>query len=234
MAALTTLPIIANEVGKKVAAQPVIVVDEAGGSSAATSAALLTEIRGYLDTVETKLAAIQAAAEDTSDVSVDLTASELHIGQVGGYGFDVVSAPGVTNGAYSAGDIVGGLLSFAVARAPDECVIINEIQISLKAAVTSSFTAVIFTADPTNTTKTDNAVYSLNAADAFKVRRSIASADFTLTDHGTPNTYIAKNLNIVCKPASGSTTVYMLLIDGTGFTLTSTSDIQVRMVGTGV
>lgn len=193
-----------------------------------------TDLETLLTTANTTLDAIKTAAEDTSDVSVDITASELHIGQVGGYGFDVVVAPTVTNGAYSAGDIVGGLLSFDVARVANECVLINEIQIALKAAVTSSFTAVIFTADPTSTTKTDNAAYSLNAADVFKVRRSIPPAAWTLTDHGTPNTYSATNLNIVCKPAASTTTIYMLLIDGSGFTLTSTADIQIRMTGTGV
>jgi len=44
---------------------------------------------------------------------VDLNASELHIGQVGGDGITIAQTPTITVGAYSAGDAVGGLLTFA-------------------------------------------------------------------------------------------------------------------------
>lgn len=157
------------------------------------------------------------------------------MGAMRGHGFDVVQAPAVTAGAYSAGDIVGGLLTFNVAESLNAPVAITGIDVAIKAAVTSALKLVLFNADPTSTTKTDNAAYSLSATDVFKV---ITVVDFTtsaalLTDHGTPNTYSLNGLSIVCAPVGGVSSIYALLIDGTGFTLTSTSDIQVRLRGLG-
>ena len=142
-------------------------------------------------------------------------------------GFDVPVTPTVTSGAYSAGDIMGGLLSFPTGTIG--AVIVNEVQVMLKAAVTPSLNFVLLTADPTSTTKTDNAAYSLNAADAFKVRKTIPVS--TLYDHGTPNEYSSGGVNIIVTPGGGSDILYGLLIDGTGVTLTSTSDVQVRLTG---
>ncbi len=156
---------------------------------------------------------------------------------VGGWGFSVAVAPTVTAGAYSAGDIMGALLEFdLVAPANDEAFILQEVQIALKVAVTPSFLLVILNADPTGTTKTDNAPYSLAAADAFKVVASlpINALGGYLTDHGTPNTIRLGNLAIPMAPASGTRKIYALLVDLTGVTLSSTSDLQVRLSGTGV
>jgi hypothetical protein len=148
--------------------------------------------------------------------------------------FSVAVAPTVTNGAYSAGDIMGALMEFdLVAPANDVGFTLQEVQIAIKAAVSPSLLLVVFNADPTNTTKTDNAAYSLNAADTFKVVASLPvnSIGGYLTDHGTPNTIRVGNLGIPMLPASGTRKVYALLVDLTGVTLTSTSDIQVRLSG---
>lgn len=142
-------------------------------------------------------------------------------------GFDVTVTPTVTSGAYSAGDIMGALMTFPTGK--NGSAIINDISVMIKAAVTPSLTFILLTADPSATTKTDNAAYSLNAADAFKVRKAIPIS--TLYDHGTPNEYSSGPINIVATPAAGDDKLYGLLIDGTGVTLTSTSDIQVRMTG---
>ncbi len=157
------------------------------------------------------------------------------MGLVTGHGFDAVSAPVVSNGAYSSGDIVGGLLTFYCGQDANSTVLITGVIVAVKAAVTSSLKLVLFNAVlSASTTVTDNAAYSLAAADVFKV---VGVIDFTaqtavLTDHGTPNTYQA-NCNIVCNTERGSQIIYGLLIDGTGWTLTSTADLQVRLVGVG-
>lgn len=143
--------------------------------------------------------------------------------------FDVVVTPTVTSGAYSAGDIMGALMTFVTGIGFNRKLIINEVSVMIKAAVTPSLNAVLFNADPTSTTKTDNAAYSLNAADAFKVRKTVPVT--TLYDHGTPNEYSSGAVNIVMRPVDDTGTFYLLLIDGTGVTLTSTSDIQVRVTG---
>lgn len=148
--------------------------------------------------------------------------------QVKGGNFVVSVTPTVTNGAYSAGDIVGALIEPVLGRAASSYITLQSIIIALKAAVTSNLTVVIFSADPSSTTKTDNAAYSLNAADAFKVRAVVTS--FTLTDHGTPNTYQANGLNLVLQ-TDASQKIQCLILDGTGFTLTSTSDLQITFTG---
>jgi hypothetical protein len=152
------------------------------------------------------------------------------------YGFSVVSAPTVTAGAYSAGEIMGGLMEFEICPLNGQEVLLTGIEIGLKAAVTPSLQLVLFDEDPTSTTKTDNAAYSLAAADVFKVIKSIGLNAFgaILTDHGTPNTISLDGLAIVLRPRPSSKKIYALLIDLTGVTLTSTSDLQVRLRGLGV
>ena len=145
--------------------------------------------------------------------------------------FDVTVTPTVTNGIYAAGDIMGGLMTFPVSKWEGAPVFISGVQVVIKAAVAPNLRLILFNADPTATTKTDNAAYSLNAADAFKLIRAIALPASGLTDHGTPNSYESDAVNCVVQLASTSINVYGLLIDDLGVTLTSTSDVQVRLRG---
>jgi hypothetical protein len=146
--------------------------------------------------------------------------------------FDLAAQPAVTAGAYSAGDIVGGLMTFGSPFS--ELAIIDSVQVTIKAAVAPSLTLVLFNEIPSSTTTTDNSAYSLNAADAFKVRGALPlnSLGGFQVDHGTPNTFHLGNLELIVKPVSGQS-IYALLIDNTGVTLTSTSDVQVVLQGRG-
>jgi hypothetical protein len=143
--------------------------------------------------------------------------------------------PTVTNGAYSAGDIMGGLMTFEVAPANDQKVVLESINIAFKAAVVPSLTLVLFSVSPSGTTSTDNSAYSLAAADASGIIAALPLAVMgaVFVDHGTPNTYTLGNLELVMTPVSGTKNVLALLIDGTGVTLTSTSDVQVTLSGWG-
>lgn len=184
--------------------------------------------------------AIVVDATFTAGVDAGVTGSGVQ-GVSGGtplpveaWGFSVTLTPTVTNGAYSAGDIMGGLLTFAnVAQAIDKPFVLQEVQFGFKAAVTPSLLIVFLEADPTGTTQTDNAVYSLAAADTFKVVAALPvnSLGGYLTDHGTPNTIRLGNLGIPMKPVSGTRNILALLVDLTGVTLTSTADLRVRVGG---
>lgn len=150
------------------------------------------------------------------------------------WAFDVVAAPAVTAGAYGPGDIMGALMTFSnVAQAVDQGFILQKVEFAFKSAVTPSLTLIIFNADPVGTTKTDNAVYSLATTDTFKVVTAlpINALGGYLVDHGTPNTIELGNLAIPMKPISGTRDIYALLVDLTGVTLSSTSDLQVRLAG---
>lgn len=159
---------------------------------------------------------------------------DMTVGPVAGHlinGFDVAIAPPVTAGLYTANDIMGGLMTFPVARVSGAKIVIKGVQIACKANVTPILILVLFNADPAATTKTDNAPYALAAADVFKVIASVEFVAADWTDHGAVHDLRRDNLEIVANPAAAAENIYALLIDGTGVTLASTSDIQVRLRG---
>lgn len=185
-----------------------------------------------------------AANQVTAQTALDLLVADIDAIRaleeswpIDGHGFDVAVSPTVTAGAYSAGDIMGGLMTFPVARANDKLVCITGVQASFKVAVMPNpFSVIIFNADPTATTKTDNAAYSLNAADIAKVRKSLAFQTNGILhyDHGTPNSISWDGLGLVMAPATGTVNVFALAVDGSGTTLTSTSDFQLVFRGYGI
>ena len=141
-------------------------------------------------------------------------------------GFDAKVIPAVTAGAYSAGDVVGGLLTFPVAEKGDgKVVVIEGAIVTLKAAITSTLTLHLF--DEAPDTIADNGAYSIGASHIHKL---IASITFNaVVDHGTPNSYQTAALSIPVAPVNGN--IYGYLVDATGFTPASTSDVQVRLRG---
>ncbi|MER9912810.1 hypothetical protein NKJ71_19480 [Mesorhizobium sp. M0050] len=149
--------------------------------------------------------------------------------KVGPSGFDVALPLTTTSGAYSANDIVGGLITFPVGNGSPCVVMVTGAQVGIKAAVTSTLTLLLFDSAPTNGgTTADNAALALAAADVIKLAKAIPVS--TLFDCGTPNAYSADALNVPIRPVDGWN-LYGLLIDGTGFTLTSTTDVTVRLRG---
>lgn len=194
---------------------------------------LITSTNTKLDTLHTDLGTtIHADLATTLAGYVDgLEAAIAALSQR--WAFDVLVNPTVTNGAYSAGDIIGGLLTFTnVARATDELFVVTGALVTVKSAVTPSLTLVLFNADPNGAAYADNNAYGIVAADIGKELAALPVA--TLFDHGTPNTYRIDNQFIVCTPISGTRNVYGLLVDATGVTLTSTSDIGIRLRGIGI
>lgn len=156
------------------------------------------------------------------------------IGEMGDRSFIATVAPTVTAGAYSAGDIMGGLLTFPVQRIPNNPVLITGVLVSCKAALTPNLRLVLFnTGTLTTTNQDDNDAYSLAVADVTSVITVIDLSTETWVDHGTPNTIQKDGLGIVADVASDEVNLYGFLIDDTGVTLTSTSDIQVRIRGLG-
>lgn len=149
-----------------------------------------------------------------------------------GWAFEATLAPTVTNGAYSANDIVGGLLTFSnVARAADELFMVTGVSVICKAAVLPTWTLILANANFGGSTVTDNAALNIVAADALTIRKNLPVAN--LYDLGTPNMWSVDGLGIVMAPASGTRNIFGLLVDGTGVTLTSTSDIQITLRGVG-
>ncbi len=76
---------------------------------------------------------------------------------------------------------------------------------------------------------TDKTAYSLLAADAFHQRHAYAIGTFVT--HGTPKSFGLVNLSLPVKCGENSKNIYVLVVDDTGVTLTSTSDLLVRVRG---
>lgn len=153
----------------------------------------------------------------------------------GGYGFDLVDIPATTNGAYSAGDMIGGYRAVEVCEAIDEPVLITGLQVIFKAAVQPNIRAVFFGATPV-ASLADNGAYSLDATDVLKVRRTLSSVVLgaTYNSHGTPKSISLAPQPFVMKPIAGTKNIGYVLVDDTGVTLTSTADMQVRFSGMGI
>lgn len=141
--------------------------------------------------------------------------------------------PTIGTGARAAGTIVGGLLTFPVARATDARVVISGLIVGIKTALIPSLTLVLFNADPTATTKTDSSAYALAAGDWNKVIKAIRFSDYLASwiSHGTPRTIDADNLGIVAAPVSGTKNVLGLLIDNTGVTFAAANDVFIALRG---
>ena len=152
-----------------------------------------------------------------------------------GFGFDVVDTPTVTNGAYAAGDVMGGYRTVILSRVNDEGILITGVQVVFKAAVQPNIRVILFGTTPASTVA-DNGAYSLSAADSLCVRRSLSSLVLAAayTNHGTPKSISLAPAPFVMMPITGYRTIGYYLVDDSGVTLTSTSDVQVRFSGLGV
>lgn len=151
-----------------------------------------------------------------------------------GYGFDVTTTLATTNGAYAAGDVMGGYLEFTVANINDAPVMIMGLQVVFKAAVQPNLRAVFFGAAP-SALLADNDPYTLTATNALLVRKSLSSVSLgaSYTSHGTPKSISLTPNPFVMKPYSGGKKIGVYIIDDSGVTLTSTADMQVRVSGLG-
>lgn len=200
-----------------------------GGAAASGAAA-----SGNPERIGGKYELVPTAVDDgdVSDIKVDAYGRML----VGGYAFDVTDAPTVTNGAYTAGDVIGGYRTVSLARVNDEAFMITGVQVAFKAAVTPNIRVIIFGGTP-DATLADNAAFTLSAANALLVRRSLSSSllGVTYNSLGTPKEVsLVPPLPIIMKPISGGRTIGYYLVDDSGITLTSTSDMQIRFTGAGL
>lgn len=152
-----------------------------------------------------------------------------------GYGFAVTSAPATTNGAYSAGDVIGAYSTVTLSAINDAPVLITGVQVTLKAALSPNIRVVLFGATPA-ATLADNAAFTLSAADSLTVRKTLSSLVLGATwfTFGTPKSMYLADRPFVINPISGTKTIGFYVIDDTGVTLTSTSDMQVTFFGTGI
>lgn len=173
--------------------------------------------------------ALPAGTNNVGDVDVaTIAAGETHVGKVGGETVEV--APTVTVSAspnYSSGDSIGGKITLTSAiRVSGGTAILQDIVITDKANQQPAGTILIFNADPSAATITDNSAFAFST-DITKLIATIpvVTADYTTIDSiATAN---LNNLGRVVKAASG-TSLYAAFVTTTAANLASTSDIGLR------
>jgi hypothetical protein len=155
-----------------------------------------------------------------------LVASTAAIGQVGGKTTTVDVTPTISTSAYTAGYVVGGLLTFSNALLTAGTGILQSISLKCKTVQTAGFKLYLFKANPTNSTWTDHAAPAINAADIpfLTAVRTLSSPDSGL---GTHTIYVDDGIGKVLNP--GATTLYGILVTTGTPTFTSTSDMTISI-----
>jgi hypothetical protein len=141
----------------------------------------------------------------------------------------VVVTPTVTASAYTAGQVVGGLLTFANAFRTANSGVIQSISITSKSVQASiGMKLYLFRADPTNTTWTDKTTPAINTAD---VANLVGGAAFNLAvgDSGLGTVTLWSQSGIGMALNTGSTSLYAVLVTTGALTPASTSDIEVAL-----
>jgi hypothetical protein len=154
-------------------------------------------------------------------------ASEAHLGEVGGNAVTITQIPGVSTTAYSAGDCVGGLMTFAgLARTAGGSGFVQQVTVNCRTAQTGALDLVLFKANPTGSTFTDNAALAVSSGDFDKVMGVVHITDWTSV--GAGSTAQADNL---AKPfsLSSGTSGWGVLVARSTPTLGSISDLSVDL-----
>ena len=138
------------------------------------------------------------------------------------------AVPTTAAGTYAVGDVVGTLMTNTDAvRASGLSGVIENIVINDKANVISNLDLVLFSANPTASTFSDNGVYTVNVADWDKIM-AVVNVD---------NSYAATGNRTLqyCPPggipfvAVGSAIIYAVLVCRTSFILASATDLKVAL-----
>lgn len=170
----------------------------------------------------------------STDGSVTPLASENHVGEVGSNQITITVAQTVTaSSAYTAGNAVGGLITFANAarvsgasgNAGTSGLVLSAI-VNAKSAQTTQMDLVVFNANPSGSTCTDKSAISVAAADFDKVLGVAHVVDWTAL--GTPSAGQAQNLAMPYA-LSSATSLYGCLVTRSTPTFAATTDISVSL-----
>lgn len=157
----------------------------------------------------------------------EIAAGENHIGKVSGLGAVITPAITVsTTPAYTAGDSIGGKITLANAvRVSGGISLLQSIMVLDRANQKPAGTILIYNADPSAATLTDNAAL-VNSTDDLKI---IAQIPIYSVDYVTVNSKayaMLRNLGAEVKAASG-TTLYASFCTTSTPTFAATSDLQI-------
>lgn len=190
-------------------------------AGATSGAAVVTDANGTLQQYLRGLVKLWIAG---------LAAGENHIGSVGGTTAQITPSLTVsTTPAYSSGDNVGGKLTLSnIVRVSGGSGVIQSLLVVDASNQKAAFDVLLFNADPTNTTFTDNGALTINSADVAKIVRriSVAASDY-VTVGGVAVAEIAVGGKPIV-PASG-TTMYAAVVTTSTPTYAATTALIVRL-----
>jgi hypothetical protein len=162
---------------------------------------------------------------------VTLNAGENNIGQVGHDVLEIVQTPTITAGAYTAGDALGGLLTFAgAARLAGGRGMITKVTIVDDALQSAPIDLVLF--DRTFTATADNAPFDPSDADMQNCLGFIpvANTDYAeFTDNGVATKASGLQMPFEFQLAPGVTSLFGQLVIRVGDTYAATDDITVKV-----
>ena len=140
--------------------------------------------------------------------------------------------PTVSAAAYSAGNVVGSLLTFTeIERDTLTGGLIQSVTATFASGVVPTLDVIFFSATPSNSTFTDKAALAVNALDLSLVIGVAHLTDPTLLGASSPSVVQAQNLGIVSGALTNGT-LYAVVVTRSAVTLGSTSDmiLSVRVV----
>lgn len=138
-------------------------------------------------------------------------------------------APTVTAGAYSAGDVVGGVLTFAdAARASGGCGMIQSVVVTDRGNVGSALKLILFSGSPSSAIA-DNGAFAWGTDDADMAKYQ-GEIDIASTDYTTLATKkVATIPNVGLLYACDATSLYGYLVCSGTPTYAATTDLAVRL-----
>jgi hypothetical protein len=145
-------------------------------------------------------------------------------------GFDATVTPTIavsTSPAYTSGDVIGGKITLTSAvQVSGGASLLHAIQLVDRSNQKPTGNIIIFNADPSGSTLTDNAAVSIAAADALKVVSviPIAASDWVTIDSKAFTTTLV-GLGRKMKAASG-TSLYAAFVTTSTPTFAATTDFQ--------
>jgi hypothetical protein len=157
--------------------------------------------------------------------TVGIAAGTNAIGSIIGRTTMVTVTPAVTsNGAYAAGNEIGGVLTFAIGGAGSGTLM--SMRVTSRSVLATALKAYIFSANPSNTTWTDKTAPAINAADIASL---LAVIPLNAPDNGLGTHTLWELSGIAAQFIAAN--LYAVLVTVSAATLTSgtTSDITVQL-----
>jgi hypothetical protein len=185
-------------------------------------------IRGWLSGIFSKLTSLIAALGTPMQATggtVGLIAGTAAIGSIIGRTTMASATPVVTsNGAYAAGNEIGGLMTFPIGGAGSGTLL--SVRVTSRSVLTTALKAYIFTTNPSNSTWTDKSATAINTADIASL---LAIVTLNAPDNGL-GTHTLWNAGAIGEQfVAANLYVVLVVVSAATLTSASVSDITVQL-----